>query len=76
MIVEDHIRIRSTQFNPLEEYCESKVILENSTGQKMKGIFMILCKFPSEEHPEIEGDAIAEISMLGRSDSSTHLVGL
>ena len=75
-VVEGYPRVCSTQFAHLEEYCESKGILENSTGQKMKGVSMILCMFPPEEHPEIEGDAVGEISMLGRSDSSTHLVGL
>ncbi len=69
--IENQIRIRSTQFNKLEEYIEVKGIVEMS-GQMSDDLIRI-CKFPSQEYEEIVGDGVAEISVVGKSN---HYVGL
>ncbi len=69
--IESQLRIRSTQFNKLEEYIEVKGIVEMS-GQTSDSLIRI-CKFPSEEYEDIVGDGVAEISVVGKSN---HYVGL
>ena len=69
--IENQIRIRSTQFNKLEEYLEVKGIVEKS-GQTSDNLIRI-CKFPSQEYEDVVGDGVAEISIVGKS---THYVGL
>ena len=63
--VENQIRIRSTQFNKLEEYVEVKGIVEKS-GQTSDNLIRI-CKFPIQEYEDIVGDGVAEISIMGKS---------
>ena len=46
--IESQLRIRSTQFNKLEEYSEVKGIVEKS-GQTSNNLIRI-CKFPSQEY--------------------------
>jgi hypothetical protein len=69
--IENQIRIRSTQFNKLEEYVEVKGIVEKS-GQTSDSPIRI-CKFPIHEYEDIVGDGVAEISVVGKSN---HYVGL
>ena len=69
--IENQIRIRSTQFNKLEEYLEVKGIVEKSR-QTADNIIRI-CKFPIQEYENIEGDGVAEISVVGKSN---HYIGL
>jgi hypothetical protein len=69
--IERQLRIRSTQFNKLEEYVEAKGVVERS-GQTADNLIRI-CKFPSQEYEDIVGDGVAEISIVGKS---THYVGL
>ena len=69
--VENQIRISSTQFNKLEEYVEAKGVVERA-GETSSSVIRI-CKFPSQEYEDIEGDGVAEISMVGKS---IHHVGL
>ena len=54
--IENQIRIRSTQFNKLEEYLEVKGIVEKSR-QTADNIIRI-CKFPIQEYENIEGDGV------------------
>jgi hypothetical protein len=70
-IVESQIRIRSTQFNKLEEYVEAKGLVEK-TGQTADNLIRI-CKLPIHEYEDIEGDGVAEISIVGKSN---HYIGL
>jgi len=63
--IENQIRIRSTQFNKLEEYLEVKGIVEKS-GQTSDSLIRI-CKFPSQEYEDVVGDGVAEISIVGKS---------
>jgi len=70
-IIENQIRIRSTQFNKLEEYVETKGVVEK---RETKSDNLIrICKLPSHEYEDVEGDVVAEISIVGKS---THYVGL
>ena len=69
--IENKIRIRSTQFNKLEEYIEVKGVVEKS-GQTADNLIRI-CKFPIHEYEDIVGDGVAEISVVGKSN---HYVGL
>ena len=69
--IENQTRIRSTQFNKLEEYVEVKGLVEKS-GQTADNLIRI-CKFPIHEYEDIVGDGVAEISIVGKS---THYVGL
>jgi len=69
--IENKIRIRSTQFNKLEEYVEVKGLVERS-GQTSDNLIRI-CKFPIQEYEDIEGDGVAEISVVGKSN---HYIGL
>jgi hypothetical protein len=69
--VENQIRIRSTQFNKLEEYLEVKGVVEKS-GETSDNLIRI-CKFPIHEYDDIKGDGVAEISIIGKS---TCYVGL
>jgi hypothetical protein len=69
--IENQIRIRSTQFNKLEEYVEVKGVVEKS-GQTSDSPIRI-CKFPIHEYEDIVGDGVAEISVVGKSN---HYVGL
>jgi hypothetical protein len=70
-VIENQTRIRSTQFNKLEEYVEVKGIVEKA-GQTSDNIIRV-CKFPIQEYEDIEGDGVAEISIVGKSN---HYVGL
>jgi len=69
--IESQIRIRSTQFNKLEEYVEVKGLVEKA-GQIADNLIRI-CKFPIHEYEDIVGDGVAEISVVGKSN---HYVGL
>jgi hypothetical protein len=69
--IENQIRIRSTQFNKLEEYVEVKGVVEKS-GQTADNLIRI-CKFPIHEYVDIVGDGVAEISIVGKSN---HYIGL
>ena len=69
--VENQIRIRSTQFNKLEEYLEVKGVVEKS-GETSDNLIRI-CKFPIQEYEDMVGDGVAEISIVGKSN---HYVGL
>ena len=70
-IIENQIRISSTQFNRLEEYCEVQGVAERYR-QALDNLIRI-CKFPAQEYEDIEGDGVAEISIVGKS---THYIGL
>ena len=70
-LVENQLRIRSTQFNKLEEYLEVKGVVEKS-GETSDNLIRI-CKFPIHEYDDIKGDGVAEISIVGKS---TYYVGL
>jgi len=70
-IIENSLRIRSTQFNKLEEYLEVKGVVEKS-GQTSDNLIRI-CKFPSQEYEDVVGDGVAEISVVGKS---IHYIGL
>jgi len=70
-LVENQLRIRSTQFNKLEEYLEVKGVVEKS-GETSDSLIRI-CKFPIHEYDDIKGDGVAEISIVGKS---TYYVGL
>jgi hypothetical protein len=69
--IENQIRIRSTQFNKLEEYVEVKGVVEKS--RQTADNLIRICKFPIHEYEDIVGDGVAEISIVGKS---THYVGL
>ncbi len=69
--IENQIRIRSTQFNKLEEYVEAKGVVEKA-GQTAGNLIRV-CKFPIHEYEDIKGDGVAEISIVGKSN---HYVGL
>ena len=51
-IIENQIRISSTQFNKLEEYCEVHGIAERYR-QALDNLIRI-CKFPAQEYEDIE----------------------
>ena len=55
-IIENQIRISSTQFNKLEEYCEVHGIAERYR-QALDNLIRI-CKFPAQEYEDIEGDGV------------------
>ncbi len=69
--IENQIRIRSTQFNKLEEYVEVKGVVEKS--RQTADNLIRICKFPIHEYEDIVGDGVAEISVVGKSN---HYVGL
>jgi hypothetical protein len=69
--IENQLRIRSTQFNKLEEYIEVKGVVEKS--RQTADNLIRICKFPIHEYEDIVGDGVAEISIVGKS---THYVGL
>ena len=60
--IENQPRIRSTQFNKLEEYLEVKGVVEKS-GQTSDSLIRI-CKFPSQEYEDVVGDGPPSILLV------------